>query len=105
VAALEDSTQLVQAQKLAAWNEAARRIAHEIKNPLTPIQLSAERIAKKFGQDEPAIDEGCRIIVSEVGSSSGWWTSSRASPGCRRCICATRSSRRSSSRRRASTAT
>jgi two-component system nitrogen regulation sensor histidine kinase NtrY len=67
VAALEDSTQLVQAQKLAAWNEAARRIAHEIKNPLTPIQLSAERIAKKFGQDQPAIDEGCRIIVSEVG--------------------------------------
>jgi two-component system, NtrC family, nitrogen regulation sensor histidine kinase NtrY len=67
VAALEDSTQLVQAQKLAAWNEAARRIAHEIKNPLTPIQLSAERIAKKFGRDEPAIDEGCRVIVSEVG--------------------------------------
>src|SRR5207253_9138885 len=48
VLAMEDSTQLVQAQKLAAWNEAARRIAHEIKNPLTPIQLSAERIAKKF---------------------------------------------------------
>ena len=67
VAALEDSTQLVQAQKLAAWNEAARRIAHEIKNPLTPIQLSAERIAKKFGAGEPAIDEGCRVIVSEVG--------------------------------------
>jgi two-component system, NtrC family, nitrogen regulation sensor histidine kinase NtrY len=67
VAAIEDSTQLVQAQKLAAWNEAARRIAHEIKNPLTPIQLSAERIAKKFGQDEPAIEEGCRVIVSEVG--------------------------------------
>jgi two-component system nitrogen regulation sensor histidine kinase NtrY len=67
VAALEDSTQLVQAQKLAAWNEAARRIAHEIKNPLTPIQLSAERMAKKFGQEQPAIDEGCRTIVSEVG--------------------------------------
>jgi two-component system nitrogen regulation sensor histidine kinase NtrY len=67
VAALEDSTQLVQAQKLAAWNEAARRIAHEIKNPLTPIQLSAERMAKKFGQAQPAIDEGCRTIVSEVG--------------------------------------
>ncbi|HYI11084.1 MAG TPA: ATP-binding protein [Thermoanaerobaculia bacterium] len=66
VLALEDSTQLVQAQKLAAWNEAARRIAHEIKNPLTPIQLSAERIAKKFGKDQPAIEEGCRIIVSEV---------------------------------------
>src|SRR5207244_8502074 len=67
VAALEDSTQLVQAQKLAAWNEAARRIAHEIKNPLTPIQLSAERIAKKFGHDQPAIEEGCRTIVSEAG--------------------------------------
>ncbi|HEX2122621.1 MAG TPA: ATP-binding protein [Thermoanaerobaculia bacterium] len=66
VLAIEDSTQLVQAQKLAAWNEAARRIAHEIKNPLTPIQLSAERIAKKFGGEEPSIEEGCRIIVSEV---------------------------------------
>jgi two-component system nitrogen regulation sensor histidine kinase NtrY len=66
VLAMEDSTQLVQAQKLAAWNEAARRIAHEIKNPLTPIQLSAERIAKKFGKDEPAIAEGCQTIVNEV---------------------------------------
>lgn len=70
VAALEDSTQLVQAQKLAAWNEAARRIAHEIKNPLTPIQLSAERIAKKYRNgdaDTPqVIEEGTRTIVSEV---------------------------------------
>jgi two-component system nitrogen regulation sensor histidine kinase NtrY len=70
VLAMEDSTQLVQAQKLAAWNEAARRIAHEIKNPLTPIQLSAERIAKKFqnGDDDArqAIDEGTKTIVSEV---------------------------------------
>ena len=70
VLAMEDSTQLVQAQKLAAWNEAARRIAHEIKNPLTPIQLSAERIAKKFHRgdaDAPkAIDEGTRTIVEEV---------------------------------------
>jgi two-component system nitrogen regulation sensor histidine kinase NtrY len=71
VAAIEDSTQLVQAQKLAAWNEAARRIAHEIKNPLTPIQLSAERIARKFRNadaDTPrAIEEGTKTIVSEVG--------------------------------------
>jgi len=71
VLAIEDSTQLVQAQKLAAWNEAARRIAHEIKNPLTPIQLSAERIAKKFRQGDAdtaeAIEEGTRTIVSEVG--------------------------------------
>lgn len=66
VLALEDSTQLMQAQKLAAWNEAARRIAHEIKNPLTPIRLSAERIARKFGKEQPAIEEGCRIIVTEV---------------------------------------
>ncbi|HEY0141011.1 MAG TPA: ATP-binding protein [Thermoanaerobaculia bacterium] len=70
VLAIEDSTQLVQAQKLAAWNEAARRIAHEIKNPLTPIQLSAERIAKKFrrgDEDAPkAIEEGTRTIVEEV---------------------------------------
>ncbi|HEV8658525.1 MAG TPA: ATP-binding protein [Thermoanaerobaculia bacterium] len=70
VAAIEDSTQLVQAQKLAAWNEAARRIAHEIKNPLTPIQLSAERIAKKFQNREAdtdeAIEQGTKTIVSEV---------------------------------------
>jgi len=70
VVAMEDSTQLVQAQKLAAWNEAARRIAHEIKNPLTPIQLSAERIAKKFRNADDdtaqAVDEGTRTIVSEV---------------------------------------
>jgi two-component system nitrogen regulation sensor histidine kinase NtrY len=71
VLALEDSTQLMQAQKLAAWNEAARRIAHEIKNPLTPIQLSAERIARKFRNEDPdtanAIEQGTRTIVDEVG--------------------------------------
>ena len=71
VLAIEDSTQLVQAQKLAAWNEAARRIAHEIKNPLTPIQLSAERIARKFRNgdaDTPqAIEQGTKTIVDEVG--------------------------------------
>ena len=70
VAVIEDSTQLVRAQKLAAWNEAARRIAHEIKNPLTPIQLSAERIAKKFrnGDDDApsAIEEGTNTIITEV---------------------------------------
>ncbi|MFN2443634.1 MAG: ATP-binding protein [Thermoanaerobaculia bacterium] len=71
VVAIEDLTQLVQAQKLAAWSEAARRIAHEIKNPLTPIQLSAERIAKKFRRQDPdldrAVEDGCRTIVNEVG--------------------------------------
>jgi two-component system nitrogen regulation sensor histidine kinase NtrY len=71
VLALEDSTQLVQAQKLAAWNEAARRIAHEIKNPLTPIQLSAERIARKFRNGDAdtgaVIEQGTKTIVAEVG--------------------------------------
>ena len=71
VVAIEDSTQLVRAQKLAAWNEAARRIAHEIKNPLTPIQLSAERILKKSRNEDPdlapAVEEGCKTIVREVG--------------------------------------
>ncbi|HEY5609586.1 MAG TPA: ATP-binding protein [Thermoanaerobaculia bacterium] len=71
VVALEDLTQLVQAQKLAAWSEAARRIAHEIKNPLTPIQLSAERIAKRSRAGDPELDriveEGCNTIVTEVG--------------------------------------
>ena len=70
VLAMEDSTQLMQAQKLAAWNEAARRIAHEIKNPLTPIQLSAERIAKKYKRGDAdaasAIEEGTKTIVDEV---------------------------------------
>ncbi len=70
VLAIEDSTQLVQAQKLAAWSEAARRIAHEIKNPLTPIQLSAERIARKYRNGDPdtarVVEEGTQTIVSEV---------------------------------------
>jgi two-component system nitrogen regulation sensor histidine kinase NtrY len=70
VVAIEDLTQLVQAQKLAAWSEAGRRIAHEIKNPLTPIQLSAERIARKMRRHDPdlerAVEDGCRTIVNEV---------------------------------------
>lgn len=71
VLAMEDSTPLVQAQKLAAWSEAARRIAHEINNPLTPIQLSAERIRRKFlrGDEDvrQVVEEACQTIVSEVG--------------------------------------
>jgi len=70
VVALEDTTQLVQAQKLAAWSEAARRIAHEIRNPLTPIQLSAERIARKYVSADPdlsdAVSVETRTIVDEV---------------------------------------
>ncbi len=50
VIAFDDVTDLVTAQRMAAWADVARRIAHEIKNPLTPIQLSAERIKRKFGR-------------------------------------------------------
>jgi two-component system nitrogen regulation sensor histidine kinase NtrY len=50
VVAFDDVTDLVSAQRMAAWGDVARRIAHEIKNPLTPIKLSAERIKRKFGK-------------------------------------------------------
>ena len=50
VVAFDDVTDLVTAQRMAAWGDVARRIAHEIKNPLTPIKLSAERIRRKFGR-------------------------------------------------------
>ena len=46
---IDDITMMIQAQRNAAWSEVARRLAHEIKNPLTPIQLSAERIKHKLG--------------------------------------------------------
>lgn len=64
--------ELVEAQQLAAWNEAARRVAHEIKNPLTPIRLAAERMLHRHRQADPglggAIEEGVEIIVREVGT-------------------------------------
>ncbi|MBI3451175.1 MAG: HAMP domain-containing protein [Acidobacteria bacterium] len=67
---MEDVTRLIKAQKTAAWQEVARRIAHEIKNPLTPIQLSAQRILKKHregGADfAAALEEGAATIVREV---------------------------------------
>jgi two-component system nitrogen regulation sensor histidine kinase NtrY len=70
VLVLDDLTQLLRAQKAAAWREVARRLAHEIKNPLTPIQLSAQRIGKHFraGSAElPRVVEECtRTIVEEV---------------------------------------
>ena len=50
VLVIEDLSELIAAQRASAWQEVARRMAHEIKNPLTPIQLSAERIAKRYGQ-------------------------------------------------------
>jgi two-component system nitrogen regulation sensor histidine kinase NtrY len=69
VVAFDDVTDLVSAQRMAAWGDVARRIAHEIKNPLTPIQLSAERIKRKFrGQvAEPAdLDQYADVIVRQT---------------------------------------
>ena len=69
---LEDLTHLIRAQKIAAWREVARRMAHEIKNPLTPIQLSAQRIAKKVADRSPDLDEvvrtGTATIIAEVNA-------------------------------------
>ncbi|HKD66419.1 MAG TPA: ATP-binding protein [Candidatus Binataceae bacterium] len=63
----EDVSQIAKIERMEAWREVARRIAHEIKNPLTPIQLSAERIRRQPPGAGPAlIDECTRIIISEV---------------------------------------
>lgn len=87
VLVIEDLSELLQAQRASAWQEVARRMAHEIKNPLTPIQLSAERIAKRFAESnrfspvssnaeiqnpkfkiQSVIDESTSTILREVGS-------------------------------------
>lgn len=73
VIVFDDVTSLIQAQRNAAWGEVAKRLAHEIKNPLTPIQLSAERIRHKFmDQVDPAqkdvLDRATRTIVQQVES-------------------------------------
>ncbi len=74
VIVLEDTTDILRAQKLAAWHEVARRIAHEIKNPLTPIALSSERIARQLDRmplpsdTERILKECTAIIASEVES-------------------------------------
>ncbi len=70
VVTLDDITDLVQAQRTSAWGDVARRIAHEIKNPLTPIQLSAERIRRKYGKvivtDREVFDQCTATIVRQV---------------------------------------
>jgi two-component system nitrogen regulation sensor histidine kinase NtrY len=72
VLVFEDLTELIKAQKVAAWQEVARRVAHEIKNPLTPIQLSAQRLRKKFFEKSPDLDrvfdDATTVIINEVGS-------------------------------------
>ena len=71
VVVFDDVSELLQAQRDAAWSEVARRLAHEIKNPLTPIQLSAERLAVKLGArlddaDQETLRRGTQTIVSQV---------------------------------------
>ncbi len=70
VVAFDDVTDLVSAQRMAAWGDVARRIAHEIKNPLTPIQLSAERIKRKFspkvGEDSDILEQMTDVIVRQT---------------------------------------
>ena len=71
VIVFDDVTDLLQAQRNAAWSEVARRLAHEIKNPLTPIQLSAERLRHKYlgkmpADDSNALDRLTRTIVQQV---------------------------------------
>ncbi|MGB7319619.1 MAG: PAS domain-containing sensor histidine kinase [Planktotalea sp.] len=71
VVAFDDVTDLVTAQRMAAWGDVARRIAHEIKNPLTPIQLSAERIQRKFsplvGDEAERLQQMTGVIIRQTG--------------------------------------
>ena len=71
VLVFEDLTELMKAQKVATWKEVAQRIAHEIKNPLTPIQLSAERLRRRLStdrspEDKRLLEEATATIVEEV---------------------------------------
>jgi two-component system nitrogen regulation sensor histidine kinase NtrY len=68
VMVIDDLTELEKAQRMAAWREVARRIAHEVKNPLTPISLSAQRLKRRYSQKigEPVFDECTQTIISHV---------------------------------------
>jgi len=67
VAVFEDLTEIEKAQRMAAWREVAKRIAHEVKNPLTPIQLSAQRLKKRYGhiiaKDDSKVFEDCTNMI------------------------------------------
>jgi len=68
VMVFDDLTELEKGQRMAAWREVARRIAHEVKNPLTPITLSAQRLKRKYSQqlDESVFEECTQIIIDQV---------------------------------------
>ena len=76
VAVFEDLTEIEKAQRMAAWREVARRIAHEVKNPLTPIQLSAQRLKKKYGkilarEDGKVFEDCTNMIINQVEALKG----------------------------------
>ena len=88
VLTFDDITELLSAQRKAAWADVARRIAHEIKNPLTPIQLSAERLKRKLPQGDPVRSRtpsrpAPTPSCARSATSAAWWTSSPPSPACR----------------------
>jgi two-component system nitrogen regulation sensor histidine kinase NtrY len=68
VMVFDDLTELEKAQRMAAWREVARRIAHEVKNPLTPISLSAQRLKRRYSEriSEPVFDDCTRMIIDHV---------------------------------------
>jgi len=76
VVVFDDVTQLIQAQRATAWAEVARRLAHEIKNPLTPIQLSAERLQAKLAtklapEDAATLNRATETIINQVAAMKG----------------------------------
>lgn len=76
VGVFEDLTEIEKAQRMAAWRDVARRIAHEVKNPLTPIQLSAQRLRKKYGgkldkEDGKVFEECTNMIITQVEALKG----------------------------------
>jgi two-component system, NtrC family, nitrogen regulation sensor histidine kinase NtrY len=96
VLTFDDITELQTAQRKAAWADVARRIAHEIKNPLTPIQLSAERLKRKYlgeiRSDPRPSASAPRRSCARSPTSGAWSTSSRPSRGCPHRSCARRTS-------------
>ena len=72
VVVLEDLTDLLRAQKQTAWREVARRIAHEIKNPLTPLSLSAERIHRHLDRPAPPDAASLSVVFRESSRNMFW---------------------------------
>jgi PAS domain-containing protein len=80
VVAFDDVTDLVSAQRMAAWGDVARRIAHEIKNPLTPIQLAAERLQRKYGRQIADDPDTFATLTGTIGSNASARSTASAWP-------------------------